>query len=267
MSVARLAPTDRAAALAAFGDRLNAARRAAGHQRPITVTVARTGWAKVYRFHLGALTINPALLSLSSDLVDELAREIHRPRVPAAFARFTPRAPSPFVAHIVAAAAAAPDSARARTTCSGTSTQRASLRAAYDAINRDRFAQALPHDLPLRWSDRMRHRSGHCAISTGANGTRVAVEIAMNRTLLLPGQEDALLDTLAHEMAHAVAWAIDGDGGHGIAWMRRARQAGAHPAPCRSGRIITATKATLDAAAMPTCHAAAQSSLDLFADA
>jgi len=115
--------------------------------------------------------------------------------------------------------------------CQGTVDERLRVRRLYDQLNRTRFQDRLPTDIPLRISRRMKSRLGHMA----PEGTRKAPtvgEIALNRTLLRKGNEVALRETLLHEMAHVAAYLFDGDAGHGLAWRDWARRAGCRPTPC-----------------------------------
>jgi predicted SprT family Zn-dependent metalloprotease len=68
-------------------------------------------------------------------------------------------------------------------------------------------------------------------------GERVVLELAINHSLFLQGNETNLLDTMLHEMTHVEAWLVHGDRGHGAAWKRVARRVGCEPRAC-SARII-----------------------------
>jgi hypothetical protein len=126
---------------------------------------------------------------------------------------------------------------RRRTTvrrCGGTTEQGALLHSLYVALNRDRFGGLLPGTLPLVWSYRMTSTLGNCRMLRTAAGRRV-IDIGMNPSLLLAGNEAQLRDTLVHEMAHAAAWITRGDGGHGSAWKEIAVAAGCDPrSRCRA---------------------------------
>lgn len=110
--------------------------------------------------------------------------------------------------------------------CAGTAAQQAWLREAYRTLNRRRFGNRLPDELPLRFSRRMRASMGHMKAGRDAEGRPICLEIALNLDLLLPGNESDLEDTLLHEMAHAAEWLFDGTRGHGPAWRRWAARAG-----------------------------------------
>jgi len=118
--------------------------------------------------------------------------------------------------------------------CGGTSAQGALLHTLYTALSRDRFGGVLPAPLPLVWSYRMTSTLGSCRMVRTPGGRRV-IDIGMNPSLLLAGNEAPLRDTLVHEMAHAAAWITRGDGGHGAAWKEIAAAAGCDPrSRCRA---------------------------------
>lgn len=124
--------------------------------------------------------------------------------------------------------------------CQGTAEEQLRMRKLYDRLNRTRFKDRLPKDIPLRISRRMRSRLGHMA-PEGSRRRPVVAEIALNRTLFRRGNEEVLRETLLHEMAHVAAYLFDGESGHGEAWRAWAVRAGCEPAPCislpvRSGR-------------------------------
>jgi hypothetical protein len=126
--------------------------------------------------------------------------------------------------------------------CCGTTRQRAYLDELYDRMNQERFAGVLLR-VPLRLSARMRRRLGHVRFWRDADGRRRVVELALNPDLLLEGNEEQLIDTLVHEMAHIDAWLRYGHRGHGPPWKRIARAVGCVPrATCtaevaRHGRV------------------------------
>jgi hypothetical protein len=118
--------------------------------------------------------------------------------------------------------------------CGGTTAQGGLLRALYEAMNRDRFGGLLPGSIPLVWSYRMTSTLGNCRMVRWG-GVRRVIDIGMNPSLLLAGNEPQLRDTLVHEMAHAAAWITRGDGGHGAAWKEIAVAAGCDPrSRCRA---------------------------------
>jgi len=115
--------------------------------------------------------------------------------------------------------------------CQGTPQEQLRVRRLYERLNRTRFGDRLPTDIPLRISRRMTSRLGHIA-PEGTSRNPLVGEIALNRSLLRKGNEEALRETLLHEMAHVAAYLFDGDSGHGEAWRTWARRAGCRPAPC-----------------------------------
>jgi len=130
--------------------------------------------------------------------------------------------------------------ARPAVRCCATPEQRVFLRALYAHLNRSRFADRLPKALPLRFSARMKRRLGHMSSEEPARrgptaGPRNArelvevLEIALSVDLLLPGNEDALIDTLLHEMAHVADYMTRGTTDHGPEWEAWAIQAGCDP--------------------------------------
>ena len=117
--------------------------------------------------------------------------------------------------------------------CQGTPPQQLRIRELYRQLNRTRFDDRLPTDIPLRISRRMKSRLGHMA-PEGTARSRSVGEIALNRMLFRKGNEAALRETLLHEMAHVAAYLFDGDAGHGAAWRAWAVRAGCRPNPCIS---------------------------------
>ena len=120
--------------------------------------------------------------------------------------------------------------------CCGTPAQRAYLRELYARLNHACFGGRLPPDLPIRLSDRMRRRLGQIRYDDGA-GERAVLEIALNVDLMLPANDSHRLDTLLHEMAHAEAYLLHGERGHGRHWRRIARRVGCEPRACTHARI------------------------------
>ena len=114
--------------------------------------------------------------------------------------------------------------------CGGTPDQSALLRTLFGALNRDRFSGVLD-TTPLVWSYRMTRTLGNCRMVRAAGARRI-IDIGMNPSLLLAGNEAQLRDTLVHEMAHAHAWITCGDRGHGPAWKAIAGEAGCDPRSC-----------------------------------
>ncbi len=115
------------------------------------------------------------------------------------------------------------------THCCATPEQRAYLRAAYRYFNHTRFDGALPLDIPVRLSNRMRSALGHMMPAEKRDGTRYVVEIALNCDLMLAGNGAERADTLLHEMAHVADWLESGERGHGASWRAWARRAGCQP--------------------------------------
>lgn len=125
---------------------------------------------------------------------------------------------------------------RPSTACCGTPAQLHLLGHCYRQLNRVHFGGALPELTPVRLSDRMTRRLGH--VHYGRNPEqRSVIEIALNVDLLLPGNEQALVDTLLHEMAHAEAWLAHGHRGHGRTWRRIAARVGCDARACSDMRI------------------------------
>ena len=120
--------------------------------------------------------------------------------------------------------------------CCGTPAQRAYLRELYARLNHACFGNRLPPDLPIRLSDRMRRRLGQIRYDDGA-GERAVLEIALNVDLMLQANDRHRLDTLLHEMAHAEAYLLHGERGHGRHWRRIARRVGCEPRACTRARI------------------------------
>jgi SprT-like family protein len=121
--------------------------------------------------------------------------------------------------------------------CAGTREQLAFLREAYTRYNLLHFENKLPHDVPIRISERMASRFGHMRYHVTRSGERMVLEVAINHDLFMPGNESNLLDTLLHEMTHIEAWLLHAHRGHGAAWKNVARRVGCEPLAC-SGRII-----------------------------
>lgn len=113
--------------------------------------------------------------------------------------------------------------------CCGTPRQRAYLRALYRYFNRTRFHGALPADLPVRLSNRMKTALGHMRPGASDGEDRYVAEIALNVDLLLVGNGAERVDTLLHEMAHAADYLESGSRGHGRSWRAWARRVGCRP--------------------------------------
>lgn len=89
-------------------------------------------------------------------------------------------------------------------------------------------AEALLRRYGLRdWTvrfDRARRRLGACFPRERA--------ISLSRAFVELNDESVVLDTVRHEVAHALAWAHDGEVGHGPAWKRWCEATGARPRSC-----------------------------------
>jgi hypothetical protein len=115
--------------------------------------------------------------------------------------------------------------------CCATEEQRRYLGRLYRYLNRTRFDNRLPPDVPLRLSNRMTTRFGQ-VIPGFTNGSRYVVELALNVDLMLEGNGKERIDTLVHEMAHVADWLFNGELGHGATWRRWAHYAGCKESAC-----------------------------------
>jgi SprT-like family protein len=120
------------------------------------------------------------------------------------------------------------DETASATHCCATPEQRAYLRSLYLYFNRTRFGGALPLDVPVRLSSRMKSALGHM-LPGERDGERHVVEIALNVDLLLDGNGAERVDTLLHEMAHAADYLESGHRGHGRSWREWAMRVGCAP--------------------------------------
>ena len=114
------------------------------------------------------------------------------------------------------------------THCCATPEQRKYLRRLYVYFNRTRFGGALPGDVPVRLSSRMKSALGHM-LPGESGGVRDVVEVALNVDLLLDGNGAERVDTLLHEMAHAADYLESGNRGHGRSWREWAMRVGCAP--------------------------------------
>ncbi len=124
--------------------------------------------------------------------------------------------------------------------CAGTPKQAAFLRSAFDHLNRTRFDGGLPSSVVLRFSARMTRRLGHMREPTPEGQSAAAggeIEIALALELMLEGNEDAFLDTLLHEMAHAADFLSRGRTDHGPHWRMWAARVGCAPRRCATSPI------------------------------
>lgn len=112
--------------------------------------------------------------------------------------------------------------------CCASPAQRTYLMSLYRYFNATRFDDALPEEIPVRLSSRMKSSLGHM-MPGERDGRRYVVEIALNCDLMLPGNGAERVDTLLHEMAHAADWLFTGEHGHGASWKEWARRAGCQP--------------------------------------
>lgn len=120
--------------------------------------------------------------------------------------------------------------------CCGTPEQRAYLRDLYARLNQACFGGRLPPDIPLRLSNRMRRRLGQIRYDD-AGAERTVLEIALNVDLMLRANDAHRLETLLHEMAHAEAYLLYGERGHGARWRQIARRVGCEPRAFSDVRI------------------------------
>lgn len=120
--------------------------------------------------------------------------------------------------------------------CCATDPQRGYLAGLYRHLNHSHFTGTLPDLLPVRLSDRMSRRLGHVSY-TSVRGERAVLEIALNVDLMLETNEQALFDTLLHEMAHAEAWLTHGHRGHGGVWRGIAKRVGCEARACSDMHI------------------------------
>jgi hypothetical protein len=121
--------------------------------------------------------------------------------------------------------------------CCATAEQRSFLGQLYRRLNVERFGGQLPELIPVRLSNRMSRRFGHITYGRARAGQRTVAEIALNVDLMLEGNEQALVDTLVHEMAHAEAWLLHGHRGHGSIWRAIARRVDCEDRACSDLRI------------------------------
>jgi hypothetical protein len=120
--------------------------------------------------------------------------------------------------------------------CCATAQQREFLRATYERLNALHFAGRLP-PVPIRLSDRMSRRFGHVHYGRTRAGERVIEEIALSLDLMVKGNENHLVDTLLHEMAHVEAWIEHEHRDHGPPWRNVAVRVGCEPTACSAVRI------------------------------
>lgn len=112
----------------------------------------------------------------------------------------------------------------------------ARFRAEYDRLNREVYRGALPPFPGVRLTD-----AGKVAGACHWRG-RTLLPFRLSRHNTDP---DAQLDTIRHEVAHAAAYLLDGDRGHGPAWRAHAERCGATPRACSEKRLAKAPKVVL----------------------
>ena len=120
--------------------------------------------------------------------------------------------------------------------CAATPAQRVHLRRLYRFLNATRFEGRLPAAIPIRLSGRFRRRLGQMVSGYDA-GRRVVREIALGVELMLRENDALRIDTLLHEMAHAIHFLDEGGLDHGPRWRWWARRVGCEPRACRKGPV------------------------------
>src|SRR5690606_7279653 len=105
------------------------------------------------------------------------------------------------------------------------------------------FGGRLPPDIRIRLSNRMRRRLGQIRYDD-AGPERAVLEIALNVDLMLHANDEHRLETMLHEMAHAEAYLLYGERGHGPRWRRIARRVGCEPRACSDVRIARRRRRT-----------------------
>jgi len=127
--------------------------------------------------------------------------------------------------------------------CCGTPEQQAYLQDLYARLNQACFGGRLPPDIRIRLSNRMRRRLGQIRYDD-AGPERAVLEIALNVDLMLRANDEHRLETMLHEMAHAEAYLLYGERGHGPRWRRIARRVGCEPRACSDVRIARRRRRT-----------------------
>lgn len=79
-----------------------------------------------------------------------------------------------------------------------------------------------PGRIHSKINGRLRAVYGHCKLFIGSAEVNIAL-------LMQDMPEEAILDTVRHEYAHALAWFYDKERGHGKAWKEWAEALGALP--------------------------------------
>jgi SprT-like family protein len=124
-----------------------------------------------------------------------------------------------------------------RLPCIGTAAQRTFVRETYARYNQIHFDGTLPSSVRIRLSERMKSRLGHVRYHTTSTGERVVLELALNIHLMLPRNEEALLDTILHEMTHMEAWLVHGERAHSLQWKLIANRVGCEARACSTQSI------------------------------
>jgi hypothetical protein len=120
--------------------------------------------------------------------------------------------------------------------CAATSAQRVYLQRLYRFLNATRFESRLPPAIPVRLSNRFTRRLGQM-VSGREDDRRVVREIALDVDLMLPENDALRLDTMLHEMAHAIHFLVEGGLDHGPRWRWWARRVGCEPRACREASV------------------------------
>jgi hypothetical protein len=124
-----------------------------------------------------------------------------------------------------------------RLPCVGTAAQRTFVRDVYARYNQIHFGATLPSSVRIRLSERMKSRLGHVRYHTTSAGERVVLEMALNIHLMLPRNEEALLDTILHEMTHMEAWLVHSERAHALQWKLIANRVGCEARACSTQSI------------------------------
>jgi hypothetical protein len=201
---------------------------------PLRTVVFPKSRRVAYHYSLGALKLSPCFRTAPDSVIDDLAVVLTAPSRRGRVEPFHIVAAKSYVMEFVTAMVMSLPPKPTR--CDGSPAQRQSLAASYATLNAKHFGGCLPADMPLRWSSRLVRTVGIFA-AVGGGQDRRAGGIVMSLALALPGNPAVYRDTLLHEMAHAEAWLIDGDGGHGGAWQRVARRVGARVVKCGRTRL------------------------------
>ncbi|MBM4184577.1 MAG: SprT family zinc-dependent metalloprotease [Gemmatimonadetes bacterium] len=227
-------------------------RRRATRVRRVSFRMNRsTVWSltqggRVLNLHAAYRTATPELLDAFADLVAEGGwwTAARRRRAASAIRAWPP------LSEALRDARAEPRN-RSESACCATFQQSRYLRTLYRDLNRTRFEGRLPDDLPLRLSNRMKRALGHMVPGEGGAGERSVREIALNVDLMLEGNDEELVDTLLHEMAHAADYLLTGHRGHGSSWRAWARRVGCRPVRLNDRPIRTRRRRTAAVTRVP----------------